>query len=167
MNHSEAMQRAIELSRSGMEAGHGGPFGCVVVRNGEIVGEGFNRVLSSFDPTAHGEAVAMRAACANLKSFDLHDCTLYTIGLPCPLCMHAIFWARIKTVYFALSEDDAKAIGFNLKHYYDEFKSQGRPSSLSLIQLPEFRDQAWPLYEAWRDKKDRVNYTPHQEKVQS
>lgn len=165
MNHAAAMSRALELSRLGMDTGHGGPFGAVLVREGQIVGEGFNRVLSSFDPTAHGEAVAMRDATARLRSFDLHDCDLYAIGMPCPLCMHAIFWARIKRVFYVMTEDDAKLIGFNLKHYYDEFGSPGRPRSLELVQLPEFREQAKSLYEAWRDKKDRVNYTPHQEKA--
>lgn len=165
MNHTHAMQRVLQISRFGMEAGHGGPFGAVVLRNGDIVGEGFNRVLTSFDPTAHGEAVAMRDACSKLRSFDLHDCDLYAIGLPCPLCMHAIFWARIKRVFHVMTEDDAKAIGFNLKHYYDEFGASGRPRSLELVQLPGFREEAKALYEAWRDKKDRVNYTPHQEKA--
>jgi len=95
------MRRAIELAYAGMEGGHGGPFGAVVVRDGEVVGEGHNRVLSTNDPTAHAEVTAIRDASARLGRFDLADCEIYVNGVPCPMCMAAVYWSRIRKLYYA------------------------------------------------------------------
>ena len=107
------MSRAIELARQGMLAGAGGPFGAVVVRDGEILGEGFNRVVATHDPTAHGEITAIRAACARLGHFSLAGCEIYTTGEPCPMCFGAIQWARIERIYFGFTVADAATVGFD------------------------------------------------------
>jgi len=106
------MRRAIELARAGIKAGDGGPFGAVVVRDGKIVGEGANRVLTENDPTAHGEIVAIRDAARRLSTYDLEGCVLYTTGQPCPMCLGAIYWAHIRTVYFGFSIFDAATVIF-------------------------------------------------------
>ena len=105
------MRRAIELAQIGVDKGAGGPFGAVVVKNGEIVGEGYNRVTSTNDPTAHAEVVAIRNACAKLESFQLDDCVLYTSCEPCPMCLGAIYWARPKEIFYAATHTDAANAG--------------------------------------------------------
>jgi len=107
------MRRAIELAQNGADDDQGGPFGCVIVRDGQIVGEGCNQVTSANDPTAHAEIVAIRAACKNLNSFQLTDCTVYTSCEPCPMCLGAIYWARPSAIYFAGTREDAAAAGFD------------------------------------------------------
>ena len=107
------MTRAIELAKNGVEANAGGPFGCVVVKNGEIVGEGNNRVTSTNDPTAHAEIIAIRNACKRLDSFQLDGCTIYTSCEPCPMCLGAIYWARPERVFYACTRRDAANIGFD------------------------------------------------------
>jgi guanine deaminase len=115
------MRRAIELARIGMNSGAGGPFGAVVVKDGAIVGEGYNRVLASNDPTAHGEVVAIRAACARLGSFSLEGCEIHTTGEPCPMCLGAILWARISRIYYGFSINDAAAAGFDDREFHRQF----------------------------------------------
>jgi tRNA(Arg) A34 adenosine deaminase TadA len=107
------MRRAIALGRRGMEAGEGGPFGALVVQDGRIVGEGWNRVVATNDPTAHGEIVAIREACRRLQRFSLAGCDLYTSGQPCPMCLGSIYWARIDRVFFGFTAGDAARIGFD------------------------------------------------------
>jgi tRNA(Arg) A34 adenosine deaminase TadA len=115
------MRRAIELARTGMKAGAGGPFGAVVVKDGEIIGEGHNRVIATNDPTAHGEVVAIREACARLGTFSLAGCEIHTTGEPCPMCLGAIHWARIGRIYYGFSISDAAAIGFDDREFYRQF----------------------------------------------
>ena len=114
------MRRAIELARIGMNSGAGGPFGAVVVKDGEIIGEGHNRVLSTLDPTAHGEVVAIRDACQNLGTFQLDDCEVYTSCEPCPMCLSAIYWARLGKIYYANTKTDAANIQFDDDFIYQE-----------------------------------------------
>jgi len=114
------MRRAVELARQGMTAGDGGPFGAVVVRREKIVGEGWNRVLADNDPTAHGEITAIRDAARRLGTFRLDGCDLYTTGEPCPMCLGAVYWARIDRVYYGFSISDAAAIGFDDAVIYRE-----------------------------------------------
>lgn len=114
------MMRAIELARGGMRRGDGGPFGAVVVRDGEIVGEGWNRVLSSHDPTAHGEVTAIRDACGRLGTHSLEGCEIYTTGQPCPMCLGAIMWARIGRIYQGFRVEDAARIGFDDREFFRE-----------------------------------------------
>src|SRR3954465_1934470 len=111
--HRQYMARAIELARRGVEKNSGGPFGCVVVKGGEIVGEGNNRVTSTNDPTAHAEVVAIREACKSLNTFQLDGCSIYTSCEPCPMCLGAIYWARPAKVFFACTREDAAAVGFD------------------------------------------------------
>lgn len=101
------MREAIALSRAGMERGDGGPFGCVIVKDGKVVGSGNNRVVSDKDPTAHAEVVAIRDACKNLSDFQLTDCTVYTSCEPCPMCLGALYWARPDRIVFAATREDA------------------------------------------------------------
>ena len=112
------MRRAIELARQGMNQGAGGPFGAVVVRDGVIVGEGWNRVIATHDPTAHGEVTAIRDACAKLETFSLEGCEIHTTGEPCPMCLGAIHWARIGKIFYGFRIEDAAAIGFDDTEFF-------------------------------------------------
>ncbi|MCB0507492.1 MAG: nucleoside deaminase [Bacteroidetes bacterium] len=155
-NENKFMQRAIELSEKGMQGGKGGPFGCVIVKDGVIVGEGFNQVTSTNDPTAHAEIVAIRNACKNLNSFQLEDCEVYTSCEPCPMCLGAIYWARPSKIYFANTREDAKNIGFDDSFIYDEI-----PMALSDRKIPMIalgRAQANVVFDAWKNKSDKTAY---------
>ena len=120
MSNATYMREAVQLAEQGMRSGRGGPFGCVVVRRGEIVGRGSNRVTSTNDPTAHAEVVAIRDACTALQTFQLTDCELYTSCEPCPMCLSAIYWARIPQVYYGNTRADAAAIGFDDEFIYQQ-----------------------------------------------
>lgn len=150
------MRRAIELSRIHMEAGEGGPFGAVVVKGGEIVGEGWNRVTSSQDPTAHAEVVAIRAACARLGTFELRGCDLYTSCEPCPMCLGAIYWARMDRIWYANDRVDAAAIQFGDAWLYREVTLPLGERSLPAVQL--LRDEALAVFQAWDAKPDKIPY---------
>jgi guanine deaminase len=156
MDSDPFMREAIRLADEGMQAGRGGPFGCVVVRRGEIVGRGQNRVTSANDPTAHAEVTAIRDACARLGSFSLADCELYTSCEPCPMCLAAIYWARIPTVFYGNTRADAAAIGFD-----DDFIYRQIPLPLekrAVRMTPLLRDAAQATFQAWADKADKVRY---------
>ena len=150
------MRRAIELARNGMETGAGGPFGAVVVKDGEIVGEGCNRVTSTNDPTAHAEVVAIRAACQNLNSFQLDGCLLYASCEPCPMCLGAIYWARPKQIFFACTREDAANIEFDDQFIYDEIE---RPVQERRIKSVGFlRDEGLKVFQNWKNKTDKTEY---------
>lgn len=137
------MLRAIELARTGMRRGDGGPFGAVVTRDGEIIGEGWNRVIATKDPTAHGEIVAIRAACARLGDFSLHGCEIHTTGQPCPMCLGAIHWARIGRIHYGFRVEDAAVIGFDDREF---FHQMALPPAERLIPSEETcRDEALAL----------------------
>jgi len=150
------MQRAIELARYGMDNNEGGPFGCVVVKNGEIVAEGNNRVTTSNDPTAHAEVVAIRNACEKLGTFQLTGCEVYTSCEPCPMCLGAIYWARPSKVYFAATKDDAADAGFDDSFIYEELELPADQKNIPLIPLE--RDAAVEVFEIWKLKEDKVEY---------
>lgn len=120
MNRESFMNRAIELARQGMRRGDGGPFGAVIVREGEIIGEGWNRVLATHDPTAHGEITAIRNACKRLGSHSLEGCEIHTTGQPCPMCLGAIQWARIGVIHYGFRIEDAAAIGFDDREFFSQ-----------------------------------------------
>lgn len=150
------MRRAIELARRGMNEGAGGPFGAVVVREQEVIGEGWNRVVSSNDPTAHGEVTAIRDACANLGSFDLAGCEIYTTGQPCPMCLGAIYWARIERIFYGFSIADAAEIGFDDSEFFAEFRrdeSDRRVAAASFL-----RAEALELGQEYKRLPGRVHY---------
>jgi tRNA(Arg) A34 adenosine deaminase TadA len=150
------MQHAIELSRRGMENGDGGPFGAVVVRGDEIVGEGWNQVLMHSDPTAHAEVVAIREACRKLGSFQLHDCEIFTSCEPCPMCLGAIYWARPQRVYYANSKEDAAAINFDDSFIYHEIGVAHDHKKIPLIPLPD--KAALAVFQDWKNKSDKKLY---------
>lgn len=150
------MSRAIELARKGMTAGDGGPFGAVIVRNSEIVGEGWNRVLTTNDPTAHGEVVAIRDACAKAGTFSLEGCEIYTTGQPCPMCLGAIHWARIGAIYFGFSIADAARIGFADGDFFHQFSLP--PEKRSIPQKQLAREAALRLAEDYRNLPDKRGY---------
>jgi tRNA(Arg) A34 adenosine deaminase TadA len=156
MTHQELMRRAIALSVEGMELGRGGPFGAVIASGGLIVGEGWNQVTSSNDPTAHAEVVAIRAACRTLGRFDLHGALIYTSCEPCPMCLAAIHWARLDRVYYANGRADAARIGFDDELLYRELALPMEARSLKMERL--LPDEARLAFDAWTRKADRVRY---------
>lgn len=150
------MKRAVELARSGMDANSGGPFGCVVVKNGEIIGEGNNRVTSTNDPTAHAEIVAIRAACGRLGAFQLDGCSIYTTCEPCPMCLGAIYWARPAKVFYACTREDAAAVGFDDDFIYRELGKANDEREMVLINI--LRDEGLALFQNWSEKPDKIEY---------
>jgi tRNA(Arg) A34 adenosine deaminase TadA len=150
------MRRAIELAHGGVKSGDGGPFGAVIIKDDRIVGEGWNRVVADNDPTAHGEISAIRDACRRLKTFDLSGCEIFTTGEPCPMCLAAIYWARIKAIYFGFSIHDAAGIGFDDKFIFDEFT---RPAEKRMIrQVQILKNEALALAEEFVSNPDHVKY---------
>lgn len=155
MNH-QFMDRAIELSLASVNEHRGGPFGCVIVKDGCIISEGWNQVTNQNDPTAHAEIVAIRHACKKLGVFRLQGCQIYTSCEPCPMCLSAIYWAHIDTVYFGNTKTDAAQIGFDDAFIYQELDLDVRARKLPMIQLlPEKAIQA---FEAWKKSKDKIVY---------
>jgi tRNA(Arg) A34 adenosine deaminase TadA len=150
------MARAIQLSLDNVVSGQGGPFGAVVVKSGTIVAEGVNRVTATNDPTAHAEVVAIREACAKLGAFELQDCEIYTSCEPCPMCLGAIYWARLSRIYFGNLAADASKIGFDDSFIYHEF---GRPLPLrSIPTVQMMRDEALAAFRAWQEKPNKIPY---------
>lgn len=154
----EPMARAVQLAEATARAGFGGPFGAVVVQGDQIVGEGANEVLRRSDPTAHAEILAIRDACSHLESPHLDGCVLFTTCEPCPMCLGAVHWARIETVYFALDRTDAAAMGFADAdlHTCTAPASETRRGML----LPFGRGLAIPLMTLWSSLEGRVGYGP-------
>ena len=150
------MREAIRLSIQMMRRGQGGPFGAVVVRNGKVVGRGSNQVTSANDPTAHAEIVAIREACKRLKTFQLDDCDLYTSCEPCPMCLSAIYWARLANVFYANTRKDAAKINFDDDFIYREVALPIRKRTLKMKQL--LHDEALAAFTEWQQKTDKVLY---------
>jgi guanine deaminase len=151
------MYLAVEESRLGMEAGDGGPFGCVIVKGEEIVGRGHNRVLCSNDPTAHAEVVAIRDACANLGSYQLAGCEVYCSCEPCPMCFGALYWARPERIYYANTKKDAAGIGFDDNFIYEQLEIKDydkRKIPLIKIDLAE----AGEVFNEWKRMPDKGLY---------
>jgi len=150
------LERAIELSRQGMQHGHGGPFGCVIVKDRKIIGEGNNEVLLHNDPTAHAEIVAIRNACKKLNSFQLPGCDVYCSCEPCPMCMGAIYWARPQRVIFANTKTDAAAVNFDDQFIYDEIQKLPVDRRIEFIHVP--LDEALAIFLEWKNTDDRQEY---------
>ena len=150
------MRRAIELAQTGVDRNAGGPFGAVVVKNGEIVGEGCNRVTSTNDPTAHAEVVAIRNACQKLGSFQLDGCTIYTSCEPCPMCLGAIYWARPARVFYACTREDAARVVFDDQFIYEEIEKNFEDRQMKLVNL--MRDEGLRVFKNWTDKADKIEY---------
>jgi len=156
MSQEKFMREAIRLAEDGMRSGRGGPFGCVIVRRGEIIGRGHNRVTSTNDPTAHAEIVAIRDACAIRETFQLSDCELFTSCEPCPMCLSAIYWARIPTVYYGNTRADAARIGFDDDFIYQEVSL--RPDQRAVKMQLFLRDEAQRAFNEWQNKVDKIPY---------
>ena len=148
------LERAIELSKNGMLAGQGGPFGCVIVQNNEIIGEGNNMVTSSNDPTAHAEVVAIRKACEKLGTYQLTDCDIYTSCEPCPMCLGAIYWARPKRVIYANTREEAAAIEFDDDFIYNEINAAMKERKIPFLHEPHpLAQQVFSQWKEWEEKK--------------
>jgi guanine deaminase len=150
------MRCAIALSAEKMRAGLGGPFGAVIARDGQIIAEGHNQVTSGNDPTAHAEVVAIRAACRQLGSFNLQGCEMYTSCEPCPMCLGAIYWARLDRVYYANTRIEAAAIGFDDDHIYREFDKPIGGRAVPFIHLQS--EEARQIFREWLEKPDKIPY---------
>lgn len=153
---NELMRRAIELAVENARSGRGGPFGAVVARGGEVVAEGVNLVTSSNDPTAHAEVTAIREAGRALGTFDLSGCEIYASCEPCPMCLCAIYWARIDRIYFAAQSGDAAAAGFDDKRFYDEIAAPRDRRTVAMVNV--MREEALTAFEVWRQVEKRLSY---------
>jgi tRNA(Arg) A34 adenosine deaminase TadA len=151
----EMMKRAIEMSRKGLHNG-GGPFGALIVRDGEVISESHNTVTIGNDPTAHAEVNAIRLAATKLGKFDLSDCEIYTSCEPCPMCLSAIYWARIPKIYFGNTYHDAAEIGFSDKHIYQQLLLNRDERDLEYHQI--CHEEALEVFNEWEKKSDRVQY---------
>lgn len=150
------MSEAIQAAIKGMNNNEGGPFGCVIVKDGKIVGRGNNKVTSTNDPTAHAEVTAIRDACKNLNTFQLDGCEIYTSCEPCPMCLGAIYWARPDRVYYGCTQEDAANIGFDDEFIYKEIPLPYAERSISFEQLGQ--DIAIKAFQLWEEKEDKIEY---------
>ncbi len=154
------MKIAKELANENLETNKGGPFGACVVKNGEIIGKGSNKVLSNNDPTAHAEIMAIREACKNIKTYDLSNCEIYTTCYPCPMCLSAIIWSNIKTVYYGNTKQDAKNIGFRDDFIYEYINnlSQNKQDE-NILELKSMdREETIKEFEKFKNKEDKIIY---------
>lgn len=149
------MKQAIALAKENIERG-GGPFGAVIVKDGEVVATGCNRVTANDDPTAHAEVQAIRAACAKLGTFQLTGCEIYSSCEPCPMCLGAIYWARLSALYFAASKEDAARVGFSDAFIYKELPLE--PSARSLSTRVLLSEQGAEVFRKWEEQTDRIDY---------
>ena len=150
------MKIALKEAEKGMRTGEGGPFGAVIVKNGKIISKGHNEVIKTNDPTAHAEIVAIRKASKKLKRFDLSDCVIYSTCEPCPMCLSAILWAKIKKLYYICSKDDAAEIGFDDKYIYDVIKGKTKKSRLKKVRIDD--NSCLELFKEWQNKPDKIEY---------
>lgn len=150
------LRRAAQLAEEGMSTNCGGPFGAVVVKDGQVVGEGFNRVLIDNDPSAHAEIVAIRQAGKALATFELRGCEIFASGQPCPMCLAAIYWSRIDRVYFANTIEQAAEIGFDDCNFYGQLALPLEQRSVPQIHTP--LDEAAAVFDAWAEKNDKKKY---------
>lgn len=155
MKKEDFMRKAIELSIQNIKNG-GGPFGAVIVKEGEIIATGVNRVTDSCDPTAHAEVCAIRAAAKQLGTFNLSGCEIYTSCEPCPMCLGAIYWARLDKMYYANTKTDAMNIGFDDSFIYDELEL--KPADRKLQSEPLLRGEALKAFEEWTKYTDKIEY---------
>ena len=154
-NNSKFMLRAIELSIQSAKS-KGGPFGCVIVKDNQIVAEGHNQVTVNNDPTAHAEIVAIRNACKKLNDFFLKGCDLYTSCEPCPMCLSAIYWSHVDNIYYANTRMDAKDIDFDDSFIYSEFSKKIEDRKIPIKQM--LRDEALKAFDIWSKKTDKIEY---------
>ena len=155
-NQKKFMREAIRLSIENVQSGNGGPFGTVIVKNGNIIASGVNKVTQSSDPTAHAEIVAIRSACETLGTFQLVGCEIYCSCEPCPMCLGAIYWARPDRIYFANTKEDAADINFDDNFIYNELDVSTSQRKLPTTQL--LRDEAQMAFTQWRESTAKIEY---------
>ncbi len=154
--HDKFMRMAILISKQNVEKLLGGPFGAVIVKNGKVIAKSANKVTTSNDPTAHAEVSTIRLACKKLKTFDLSGCVIYTSCEPCPMCLGAIYWAHIDTIYYANTKKDAATIGFDDQFIYEELDLPMEKRKLPVIQL--LRDEALQAFKLWDTSEMKIEY---------
>lgn len=154
--HEKFMRIAIELAEYNVKQGQGGPFGAVIVKDGMIIARSANKVVPNNDPTAHAEVLAIRTACQELETFSLEGCVIYTSCEPCPMCLGAIYWARIDKIYYANNKADAAAVGFDDQFIYDELDKKMDNRKLPFVQL--LRDEAQGVFKLWKDLENKTEY---------
>jgi tRNA(Arg) A34 adenosine deaminase TadA len=155
-NARKFMSEALKLARENLEVRNGGPFGCVVVKDGEIIATGYNEVLSNNDPTCHAEIVAIRRACKKLNTFQLTGCEIYSSCEPCPMCMGAIYWARPEKMYYAAGKEDADEAGFDDHHIYQELEKPPARRKIEGVQL--MREEGVAILRQWKESDLKINY---------
>ncbi|MCB9203249.1 MAG: nucleoside deaminase [Flavobacteriales bacterium] len=155
-NHDSFMNQAVELSALALTNPTGGPFGAIIVKNGEVIGKGNNSVSTNNDPTAHAEVMAIRDACKNLNTFQLDDCILYTSCEPCPMCFGAIYWSRLSKVYYACTKKDASDTGFDDDFIYRELNLEHTKRKIPMIALD--KEKAIEIFQKWKEKQDKIDY---------
>ena len=153
--NKEFMRRAILLSEKNIETG-GGPFGAVIAKEGKIIGEGWNKVTSTNDPTAHAEVEAIREACKNLNHFDLTGAEIYTSCEPCPMCLSAIYWARLSKIYYGNTKADAALINFDDEFLYNEIPKPKSERKISMVQL--MHTEALEIFKTWQASDKKIKY---------
>lgn len=154
--NAEFLKKSIDLSRKNISENVGGPFGAIITKDGKIIAEGSNQVTSTNDPTAHAEMVAIRKACQALKTFDLAGCEIYSSCEPCPMCLSAIYWARLDKIYFANSRQDAANIGFDDDFIYQEIPKPLDARKLACIHVSS--PEAKSVFQEWMNKTDKIEY---------
>ena len=154
--HHFFMQEAIRLAIQGMQANQGGPFGAVVVKDGQIIGRGNNKVATTNDPTAHAEVVAIRNACKHLGTFQLPECIIYTSCEPCPMCLGAIYWARPQKIFYACTRVDAAAVGFDDEFIYKEINMNPKERTIAAEQV--LQEEGLKAFQLWLKKEDKISY---------
>ncbi len=155
-NHKKYIKAAVKAALNGMQNNEGGPFGCVIVKDGKIIGSGNNKVTSTNDPTAHAEIIAIRNACKNLNNFQLTGCTIYTSCEPCPMCLGAIYWARPDKVFYGCTKDDAAKVGFDDDFIYKEINLDYSKRSIPFEQYE--REIALELFKKWKSLDGKIEY---------
>jgi tRNA(Arg) A34 adenosine deaminase TadA len=155
-DHHKFMRMAIKLAEDNVKHGKGGPFGAVIVKDGKIIARGANKVVPGNDPTAHAEVSAIRLACRKLKTYNLEGCIIYTSCEPCPMCLGAIYWARINQIYYANTKADAAAIGFDDQFIYEEIDRPMNSRKLPVVQL--LHDEALQAFRLWETSDNRTEY---------
>ncbi|MEN8187643.1 MAG: nucleoside deaminase [Bacteroidota bacterium] len=154
--HERFMNEAIKLAIQGVEKNEGGPFGCIIVKDGKIIGKGNNKVTSTNDPSAHAEITAIREACTHLNSYQLNGCTIYTSCEPCPMCLGAIYWARPDKVFYASNKKDAAKSGFDDDFIYQELKVELDKRTIPFKQIG--RNSSLKAFKIWDEKEDKTEY---------
>lgn len=154
--HEKYMRIAIKLSEQNVKEAAGGPFGAVIVKDGEIIASSSNKVVQLNDPTAHAEVSAIRLACQELGTYNLDGCVIYTSCEPCPMCLGAIYWAHIGTIYYGNTKEDAADIGFDDHFIYQELERPMHMRKLKIVQL--LRDEALPAFKRWTNSESKTDY---------